>query len=55
VAAAAAVEVAEDGVEIMAFFLEIRERHTERVVVEAVSIIVFLHKGLREVLVLQVS
>jgi hypothetical protein len=36
VAAAVAVEVAEDGVDIIVFLLEIRERHTERVVVEAV-------------------
>jgi hypothetical protein len=36
VAAAEVAEVAEDGVDIMVFLLEIRERHTERVVEEAV-------------------
>jgi hypothetical protein len=30
------VEVVEEMVELIAFFLEIQERHTERVVVEAV-------------------
>jgi hypothetical protein len=36
VAAAAAVEVAEDLVDTIVFLLEIRERHTERVAAEAV-------------------
>jgi hypothetical protein len=36
VAAAVVVEVAEDLADIIVFLVEIRERHTERVVVEAV-------------------